>query len=402
MENRRLGQSDRGGGTKKRHRARSLIGLTLAGCVALGVSSCSATIESDEQTATAEQKILGPDARVVYGAKGAVDFVYTIGDLTVSCTGSIIAPHVVLTAARCLLPQNPYDAHDGERDITINYYDPVYGRRVVHTGNAQWHAHPSFPDYSLDPGILNEANTAKNDPKHGRKRGRHSPPYWHRHPRFPGDVVDPLILDEADTSKNDIAVIIVPEQLGSLNTGTTDYHDYLRIFAGNAHDHLDGHLNAFGAGLYEADRSDDQLRYGNFDTDVQNNGSPGPDFLKLEGRQGGDALRMCRGDNGGAIEYSLNIEGQSVPTVAAVWSNYNVGSDWAQDESQDCANDNHGHDDSYACILNNDHVAWIESAAGLSCAPQSGANIAYKRCFDLPMIEDAPGEGLYAPNVATA
>src|SRR6478736_817955 len=362
MENRRLGQSDRGGGTKKRHRARSLIGLTLAGCVALGVSSCSATIESDEQTATAEQKILGPDARVVYGAKGAVDFVYTIGDLTVSCTGSIIAPHVVLTAARCLLPQNPYDAHDGERDITINYYDPVYGRRVVHTGNAQWHAHPSFPDYSLDPGILNEA----------------------------------------DTSKNDIAVIIVPEQLGSLNTGTTDYHDYLRIFAGNAHDYLDGHLNAFGAGLYEADRSDDQLRYGNFDTDVQNNGSPGPDFLKLEGRQGGDALRMCRGDNGGLVEYSLNIEGQSVPTVAAVWSNYNVGSDWAQEESQDCANDNHGHDDSYACILNNDHVAWIESAAGLSCVPQSGANIAYKRCFDLPMIEDAPGEGLYAPNVATA
>jgi len=421
MENRRLGQSDRGGGTKRKHRARCLVGLTLACCLALGVSACSASVESNEQAAAVEQKIVGPDGHVIYGAKGVVDFSYSIElpekSIPVSCTGSMIAPHVVLTAARCFFPFSAAPPHGGKlTNIQIYYYDPSYGRRLVHDGPADWKSHPSFPGYTCDgpccdldciegSDFFNKVTRARNDRKHGRTRV-HPGPFWFR---FPGEI-EPFVADEADTAKNDLAVIIVPEELGSLipEAWPTDYHDYLRIFSEPGRDHLGGYLNAFGAGLYDYDPqyTDDQLRYANFDTFVENNNSPGPDYLRLEGRQNDDRVNMCRGDNGGPIEYSINVEGQSVPTVAAVWSGFNIGvEDPIQDPSVEppyCANNNRTHDDSYGCIVNDEHVQWIEGAAGLSCVDQTGGSLGYKRCFDLPMIEDAPGEGLYAPNVATA
>lgn len=156
-------------------------------------------------------------------------------------------------------------------------------------------------------------------------------------------------------------------------------------------------LSAYGAGYYDNTHSDDQFRLGSFDGDVENNGS-GNDFLRLEGRQDDDGLRMCRGDHGGPVEYNVTVEGQSVPTIAGVWSGFNVG----VTDPANCANDNFTHDDSYACLLNNSHVQWVESVSGISCVPQSGGNQGYRRCFDLPYIEDAPGEGSLAPNVATA
>ncbi|HKO48147.1 MAG TPA: hypothetical protein VJV79_10510 [Polyangiaceae bacterium] len=417
MENQRLGQSDRG--WKQKLRARRLIGLTLACHLMVGVSSCSAPVESNEQTAAVEQKIIGPDGHELYGAKGAVDFVYTLvgpRGPSVSCTGSMIAPHVILTAARCFLVYSDDAAHDGEIDVSIHYYDPKSGRRPVYEGTAHWTAHPSFPGYTCDgpclPEVFSVANWAKkNDPKHGRRRVHPGPPLWLRLPRFPGEIVDPFIADEADTAKNDLAVIVVPQELGSQESWPTDYHDYLRVFSDAADPHLDASLNAFGAGLYEYGEaySDDKLRYANFDTSVENNDSPGPDFLRLEGRQNDDRVNMCRGDNGGPVEYSVTVEGQSVPTVAAVWSGFNMGIDihdfdplTVTIESPYCANNNHADDDSYACIVNDAHVLWLEGATGLSCVDQTGGNVGYKRCFDLPMVEDAPGEGLYAANVATA
>jgi len=439
MENRRLSQSERGGGTKK-HRARSLVGLTLACYLVVGISSCSAPVESNEQTAAVEQKITGPDGHGVFAARGAVDFAYSIDipeagiSIPVSCTGSMISPHVILTAARCFLPFSAAVPEGFEiKKVTINYYDPKFGRRKVHDGPAFWKSHPSFPSYSADPGILtnpeilkdwiflnpgvsmdwilDQATGGKNGPKHGHRRG-HPGPLRIPNPLIPDGAVDPFALDEGDTAKYDLAVIIVEEELGSLSDwGPTDYHDYLRVFSEPAHLHLNATLNAFGAGLYDygAGYSDDQLRYANFDTSVENNGSAGPDYLKLEGRQGGDRVNMCRGDSGGTVEYSVTVEGQPVPTVAAVWSNFNMGigeveldPPYIEIENPYCANNNHSHDDSYACIIHDEHVQWLESATGLSCVDQTGGNLGYKRCFEIPMIEDAPGEGLYEPNVATA
>jgi hypothetical protein len=405
MTNRRLGQSDRGRGGTSAHRACRLLELTLAGSVALGMSACSAPGESNEHTAEVEQKVTGPDAVLVHGATGVVDFTYTIGrtgGFPVSCTGSMIAPHVVLTAARCFLPYAVLGIHDREENVTIHYYDPKYGRRLVHDGPAYWFAHPSFPGYTCQGGdcwivklilklISDRANRGENGPELRRLLERARLAHWFAHP-------GPLALDEADTAKNYVAVIVVPEVLGNLSTGGTDYHDYLRIYSGDS-DRLedsDTWLRAYGAGYYDSGHSDDQLRSGAFDADVENNGS-GNDFLRLEGRQGDDALNMCRGDNGGPVEYNVTVEGQSVPTIAGVWSNFNVD----VNNPQDCANNNHAHDDSYACLINSSHVQWIESVAGLSCVSLSGGSQGYRRCFDLPFIEDVPGEGLNA-NVATA
>jgi hypothetical protein len=196
-------------------------------------------------------------------------------------------------------------------------------------------------------------------------------------------------------------VIVVPEVLGSLNSGFTDYHDYLRIYSDDVEPlEADTRLNAYGAGLFDEGQSDDQLRYGAFDADVEQNGTPGPPFLRLEGRQLDDAVNMCRGDNGGPVEYNVTVDGQSVPTIAGVWSNFNL--DLAGEEGPDCANSTIGLDDSYACLINDSHVHWVESVTGLSCASQSGGSHRYRRCFDLPFIEDVPGEGLYERNVATA
>ena len=421
MANRRVDQSDSGRCRTKQHRARRLIDRTLAGWVLLGVSSsCSAPAESIEQAAKVGQNVTGADATVVQGATGVVDFIYTSTytvygspvTVTLSCTGSMIAPHVVLTAARCFLPFSAVDPHEGDikTNVTIHYYDPKFGRRKVHDGPAHWKAHPSFPGYDCQGpccdlncigGSFFDAIKAKKDPKHGRRRVHPGPPHWVRHPRFPGDIVVPLVADEADTAKNDLAVLIVPEQLGSLNDRPTDYHDYLRIYSDQSNHLNNGEQKAYGAGLTDpSGHSDDQLRYGAFNAVIKSD--DGEDLLKLEGRQGDNSLLMCRGDHGGPFEYNVTVEGQSVPTIAGVWSGYNLASDLVEAESNYCANNDKSHDDSYACLINDDRVRWIEGAAGLACADQTGGNLEYKRCFDLPFIEDVPGEGLYEPNVATA
>ena len=386
MENRRLGQSDRGGGTKKKRRAHHLIGLTLAGCVALGVSSCSAPAESDEHAARVEQKVTGPESHVAYGATGVVDFSYTIEGFPISCTGSMIAPHVVLTAARCILPLALFGIREHEMDI--HYYDPKSGRRRVHEGPANWYAYPSWLRSTLATGILKEANRAKNNPKRWRQLVHAALANWFAHPGS----------QEAGnfgyTAKDDFAVIVVPQAFGSLNSPTTDYHDYLRLYMGDKDLLQKGEQLAYGAGWYDDSHGDDQLRYGGFQAAAQDG------YLKLEGREGGNGLKMCRGDQGGPFEYNVTVGGQSVPMIAAVWSNYNFD----VNGQKNCANETQkGHDDSYAgLIAYSDHVQWIESVTGLSCASQSGGSQPYKRCFELPFIEDVPGEGLYEPNVATA
>jgi len=208
---------------------------------------------------------------------------------------------------------------------------------------------------------------------------------WFAQPRW--------ITDEGETSKDDLAVIVVPEAFGILDHWPTDYHDYLRIYSDDPDNLNNGKQKVYGAGLTSPDGNgapDDQLRYGAFDAVIKEG-----EYLKMKGYQDPD-IRMCMGDNGGPFEYNVMVGGQSVAMMAAVWSNFTQGT------NGHCASNNQSHDDSYASLLTNNRIQWVESVTGLSCAPQSGGSYDYRRCFELPFIEDVPGEGLYEPNVATA
>lgn len=76
--------------------------LTLA---ALVLAACGREVPTETATATAEQEILnGYDARSpLFDAIGALVFVNSDGSLVPFCTGTLVAPQVVLTAKHCKL-----------------------------------------------------------------------------------------------------------------------------------------------------------------------------------------------------------------------------------------------------------------------------------------------------------
>lgn len=283
---------------------------------------------------------------------GVVDFTYPllgVGPVPRSCTGTMIAPNVILTAGRCFTVLVRLGIRQGSFPFNVHYYDPDQGRRLVHSGTGTWMVHPSFnPQFNLGPG----------------------------------------------TSNADVAVIKVSLPFGSHTTGGTDYHDYMRIYA-DGEQTLEDKLIAYGAGLYSySGSSDDQLRY--FDFPVR---SAAPEHIVL----GGDETHgMCWGDTGGPVIADVVVGGEVVSTVGGVWSQYDINPNIiiGSGETPLCQSGDGQHSDSAACRMRAAITDWVAGAAGLSCAPQSGGNRAYRRCFDLPFIEDVPGEGLDA-GVAT-
>lgn len=280
---------------------------------------------------------------VVSGAYGIVDFFHksnaSLTEAENKCTGTIIAPNAILTAAHCFHDFGSATTTSGTFPTSIRYFDPEAGPRFVFQGAAQWTKFPTYNGWDND---------------------------------FPGDAND------------DFALIITPEPLAG-----TDYHDYKRIYA-DANGPLGGWLRHYGAGMYTySGRDDANLRTGSFEVESVNS-----NHIIVDNQ---DNLNTCGGDSGGPAIKLASVPGaaDSLELVVGVLGIHESGS-----EGINCADNepwfgSTGGDNSAFGRVNNSEMNWIEAQLGRSCNMTGGstADLLYKRCFDLPFVEDVEFEG---------
>lgn len=305
--------------------------------LALGALFCGLAAQGCEQAAwqggeaaegadSVQEAIRG--GTVITGAVGVVEYVTPGG----GCTGSMIAPNVILTAAHCFKDIGAKTQLSGSTTFDIHYHDPSSGRQPVFSGTATWVRYPTYQ--------------------------------WNN-------------PSGASRASSDMAVIKIPVSFKG-----TNYHDYLRIYS-DFGSYLNTNLTAYGAGIFTySGNSDDKLRTAWFEVENVAEGN-----IAVDNR---NAVNICKGDSGGPLEYFVSSAGQALPTIAGVLANGDVD---LEDEGGNCMNDDPPHDNSYYCRTVGSKMSWVENATGVSCKLESGGSRDYRRCFDLPLIEDVAGEG---------
>ncbi len=283
--------------------------------------------------------------KVVTGYAGVVDFFNkpgaTTAEASANCTGSMIAPDVVLTAAHCFDGLGAKSLKTGSSLFTIRYYDPDRGIRIVYDGSATWSVFPTYGG---------------------------------------SDPIGP------DGSDRDIAVIQIPTTFSG-----TDHTDYLRVYSDYG-SRLDESLQVYGAGRHTySNATDNKLRTNWFEV-----AGYSYDHIVVDNR---DSVSICVGDSGGPWVHSTVSGTSRIPTVAGVTSSGDVDRD---SEGIVCTNNDPPYDDSYGCRTNWVHMSWVEDVTGIRCDLHTESEEDYRRCFELPFIEKVPYEGTYSTELASA
>jgi hypothetical protein len=204
--------------------------------VALGSGACSTPGQGgafdEARTSEQRQPLAGGS---VTNAYGLVELPGVPG-----CTGSMIAPNTLLTAAHCFDDWNV--PTQSTISINLSYFDPEQGKRGVFSGQATLNKHPSYAGWE---------------------------------------------------SGYDLALIIIPDRFTD-----TDYHDYKRLLSPLAGTNLPESQRFYGRGYYTADTSvpnDGLLRTHSLtvETDYTSNW-----YITTDN---GDGIRTCKGDSGGPL-----------------------------------------------------------------------------------------------------
>lgn len=178
----------------------------------------------------------------------------------------------------------------------------------------------------------------------------------------------------AGGANDDLGVIQIPGRFTD-----TDHHDYLRIYSDFGRYLEEDDLLVYGQGYHTySEKIDDWLRMSWFEVE-----NAEYYHVVLDNRK---KVTLCKGDSGGPWMHLISSGVDNVPVVAALSSNVDIDGV--------CANNAPPFDDAFGCRLNWQRLQWIEEIADISCPLFTGLERDYRRCFDLPFIEDVEWEGI--------
>jgi hypothetical protein len=246
-------------------------------------------------------------------------------EINSSCTGNIIAPNAILTAAHCLGGVGVATSAQGSGNFSIDYFDPISGRRQVYNDVADWYV-----------------------PENYRHNGNRN----------------------VGWANKDIAVIVTRGELSNTNTS-----DYLVLYDDDG-GYLKPTLMAYGAGIYTySGKNDNNLRVNWFEVEHVKKNHIVIDTRKKDG--------ICQGDSGGPLIYERFVP--MVAGVASLSELFGLEEEACQNSDGNkvscCTNNDWGIDDAIYSRTNWSKFSPLMERANLNCTRHDARGVSYRKCF---------------------